>query len=468
MNGTLEITANRVENINQLRGRRVAVLGAARSGVALASLLHLAGADVLVSDIKPRHQLDETIRRLPREVQLETGGHSPAVLESNLITISPGIPLDIPILQEARRRNIPILGEMEIASWFVQAPIVAITGSNGKTTTTSLIGEILKQAYSKVVVAGNIGNPLSAALLETPSPDIVVVEISSFQLETIDVFHPRIAVFTNLSENHLDRYPDYQSYIAAKMRLFDNMHSEDLVIFNQDDALLRKMVDQYPPLQLPVSVKRPLSHGAYWVEDQLHIKWQEVDTALFWENLMLRGPHNRYNIAMAGLVGVVLGIAPQAIKEAVARFRPLPHRLEFVDRVNGVEWINDSKATTVASLAGALRSFDSPIILIAGGKDKGGDFAALRPLLTTRVKAAVLLGQAAERIHKEWQGAVDIHRVTTLKEAVDKAGEMAEPGEVVVLSPGCSSFDMFRDYEDRGEQFKQLVLQRQEAQKQDG
>ena len=465
MNATLEITANKVENINQLKGRRVAVLGAARSGVALASLLHLAGAEVLVSDVKPREQLDDVIRRLPREVSLETGGHSPAVLDTELIAISPGIPPDVPILQEAREKGIPVLGEIEIASWFVQAPIVAVTGSNGKTTTTSLIGEILKTLYRKVVVAGNIGNPLSAALLEMPSPEIVVLEVSSFQLETIDVFHPRIAVFTNLSENHLDRYPDYESYIAAKMHLFDNMNSEDLVIFNQDDTLLRQFIETFPPLQLPVSLKRTLSHGAYWVSDSLYLKWQEIDAALQWETLALKGPHNRYNIAMAALVGVVLGVPTDAIYEAVSRFQPLPHRLEFVARIDDVAWYNDSKATTVASLASALRSFDVPIVLIAGGKDKGGDFAALRPLLTTRVKAAVLLGQAAARIAREWEGAVEIHRAESLEAAVEQAGQLAAPGEVVVLAPGCSSFDMFRDYEDRGDQFKQLVLNRKTVSK---
>ncbi len=459
----LTVTANRVENVQQLKGRRVTVLGAARSGVALASLLHLAGAKVLISDVQPREQLADHLKKLPREVQVETGGHTEAVLESDLIAISPGIPPDVPILQQARERKIPVLGELEIASWFVQVPIIAITGSNGKTTTTGLIGNILKQLYRKVVVAGNIGNPLSEALLEMPSPEIVVLEVSSFQLETIDVFHPRIAVFTNLSVNHLDRYPSFDAYVAAKLRMFDNMNSEDMVIFNQDDALLTRLVDQYPPLQLPVSQEHELSHGAYWRDNTLYLHWQEVNTHLQWETLQLRGPHNRYNIAMAALVGVVLGVSTEAIQQAVADFQPLPHRLEFVGEINGVKWFNDSKATTVASLQVALQSFEEPVVLIAGGKDKGGDFSSLRPLLANTVRAAILIGEAAERIAAEWEGVVPIYRASSLEDAVHTAAHQAAPGDVVLLAPGCSSFDMFRNYEDRGNQFKTLVNQMKQS-----
>lgn len=455
----MNITANRLENIQQLKGRRVAVLGAARSGVALASLLHLAGATVLISDTQPRERLTHHLKKLPHDVQVETNGHTETILQCDLIAISPGVPLNIPILEKARGCNIPILGELEIASWFVQAPIIAITGSNGKTTTTGLIGEILKRLYRKVIVAGNIGNPLSAALLEMPSPEIVVLEVSSFQLETIDVFHPRIAVFTNLSENHLDRYPDFDAYVAAKMRMFDNMNSEDMVIYNQDDPLLTQLVHNYPPLQLPVSQKTRLSHGSYWLDDVLHLHWQEVAAQIRWKSLSLKGPHNRYNIAMAALVGVVLGVSPEAIEEAVANFQPLPHRLEFVAERDGVKWYNDSKATTVASMQTALLSFQDPVVLIAGGKDKGGNFQSLQSLLQQKVRCAILIGEAATRIAREWENVVPIYAVNSLSDAVQTAARCAQKGDVVVLAPGCSSFDMFQNYEDRGNQFKTLVKQ---------
>ncbi len=369
----------------QLDGKRVAVLGAARSGIAVSQLLTRHGASVLLSDVKPAAQLSLPADLLQnKKITLETGKHSKAVLESDIICISPGLPLDIPILKEALRRQIPIVGEIEIASWFCQAPIFAITGSNGKTTTSTLTGRIFKKVHAQTVVAGNIGNPFSESLLQNPTPHYVILEISSFQLETIFSFHPPLAVIMNLTANHLDRYPDFESYAKAKLNILMNMTEQDLLIYNWDDPYLKEQVQHSKPQKVVFSQQPHSFPGIFWRENQLIIHWENKTEVIPLKHYQLRGPHNRYNMMVAALVAYVQRISPQIIAQEISQFEGIEHRLEFVRELHGIAFFNDSKATTVDSLKYALQSFPGNIILIAGGKDKGGDFCEVNDLLKSR------------------------------------------------------------------------------------
>jgi len=460
----LVISENKEQNREQLAGARVAVLGAARSGVALAQLLARHGAQVLLSDIRKAGELNLPVEELHSQgIAVETGGHSDAVLESELICISPGIPLNVPILQQAQQRSIPIAGEIEVAYWFNRAPLIAITGSNGKTTTTTLTGRVLRQKFPQTIVAGNIGAPF-AGLVEKSRPDqFTVLEVSSFQLETIHTFRPQVAVLMNLVANHLDRYPDFSAYARAKLNILKNMTGEDILIYNRDDEYLREALRQVAPQVWQFSLKPHHQPGAYWQEDGVVIQTPQVEKKVSLNGYRLRGPHNRYNMMVATLIGVMKGVPDTDIREAIVRFEGIEHRLEEVRRLEGVLYVNDSKATTVDSLMFALRSFDEPIVLIAGGKDKGGDFRRVNPLLKEKARAVVLIGQAAQRMAEAWDGVVPLHRANSLQEAVRQARHIARPGDVVLLSPACSSFDMFRDYEDRGRQFKEIVRQLPES-----
>ncbi len=457
MGKPLSIQASGPENIRQLQGRRVSVLGAGRSGKEVAQLLHLAGAQVLLSDLRSTEELAASLRDLPDPIAIETGGHSERVLEADLIVTSPGVSLDIPILRQAQQKQIPIAGELEVASWFTTAPIIAITGSNGKTTTTALTGEIFRYQYADVIVGGNIGQPFSGELLKMPRPVFNILEVSSFQLETILTFHPRAAVVTNLSANHLDRYPNFEAYVRAKLNILKNMTADDLLLYNADDAVLYRYLMDIRPARFPFSLEQELEQGAFWQGQTIRIRWQELDERIPIDFMRLRGPHNRYNLLVAAALGILFGVETRWVQQVAETFQGLPHRLEPVGEVNGVRFINDSKATTVQSLTFALQSFEEPIVLIAGGKDKGGDFHAVVPLLRERVRAAILFGQAAPRIQEAWQGQVPLERTTSLEAAVQWAFQRAQPGDVVLLAPACSSFDMFRDYEERGERFRQLV-----------
>jgi UDP-N-acetylmuramoylalanine--D-glutamate ligase len=454
----LEISPDNRENRERLKGAAVAVLGAARSGIGLAGLLANVGARVLLSDQKPRSAVSETLDWLKhRGVQLEFGGHSGKILEVDLICISPGIPPAIPILEQAQQRRIPVLGELEVSSWFCPAPFIGITGSNGKTTTTNLTGEIFKQHFRNVLVGGNIGSPLAQELQCNPYPDIAILEISSFQLETIANFRPHIAVIMNLSPNHLDRYPDYESYVVTKLQIFRNLRETDILLYNADDEFLSRRIADSWPQKIPFSATKVLKTGAYWRENAIHIHWKNEEHHIPVKRTLLRGPHNRYNMAVAALLSVLKGIGSEAITGVLENFPGVEHRLESVRTIEGVQFVNDSKATSVAALGFALQSFYEPIVLIAGGKDKGGDFSELNPLLKEHVRVAVVIGEAARRMREAWKAVVPVHHAATLEEAVNISRELAKSGDVVLFSPACASFDMFRDYEDRGKQFKTIV-----------
>jgi UDP-N-acetylmuramoylalanine--D-glutamate ligase len=445
-------------NRQQIKGKKIAVLGAARSGIAVANLLASSGASVLLSD-----KINQSLLQIPFEnthkqsIEVETGQHSEKILNAELICVSPGIPLTIPILKKAVDKGIPMVGEIEVASWFCESKMSAITGSNGKTTTTTLAGNILKQLYENVTVAGNIGQPFAQSVTTTAPDGIVVLEISSFQLETIFSFHPDIIVMMNLSANHLDRYPDFETYAAAKLNILKNRKTHDIFIYNSDDDFLSKNLSGIKSGKFMFSLKPHKKSGAFWQGDSVMLQFNGKNEQIKLHNYKLRGPHNQYNIMAAVLIGQLMGVSAAGIREAIEDFSGIEHRLEEVRNLNGILFINDSKATTIESLAFALQSFDEKIVLIAGGKDKGGDFKKVLGLLQKKVKTAILIGEASERIRQSWMGVIPITMVENLEQAIGTAREKASQGDVVLLSPACSSFDMFLDYEDRGNQFKNIV-----------
>ncbi len=454
----ISITSNLKNNVEQLAGARVAVLGAARSGVAVSVLMAEAGASVLLSDIKSADLLDLPYKKLSeKNIEVVTGKHPDKILGFDLICISPGIPLTIPVLEKAQDKNIPIVGEIEVASWFCSSPIIAITGSNGKTTTTTLTGEIFKKNYPNTIVAGNIGSPFTDYVLHSTPNGFAILEISSFQLETIVSFHPRTVVFMNLTPNHLDRYPNFTAYAEAKLNILKNLEAEDIIIYNKDDEFLSKSLQNNNCHKMVFSRQAHDQEGAYWKDDTVFINLDNKSEAVPISEYKLLGPHNQYNMTVATLLGTIAKISPEVIASEIAAFPGIEHRLEFVREIQGVRFINDSKATTVDSLAFALQSFQEKIILIAGGKDKGGSYDKINDLLAAKVKHAVLLGNAAEKMEKSWKNVIPSSRVNSLVEAVNAAYQHAGKGDIVLLSPACSSFDMFRDYEDRGEKFKQIV-----------
>ncbi|MBI3596898.1 MAG: UDP-N-acetylmuramoyl-L-alanine--D-glutamate ligase [Nitrospirae bacterium] len=448
----------------EVDGRRVTVVGLGRSGQAATRLLIQRGARVTVTDRRSPAELEGPLTALKEcSVRYQIGGHpETAFQDADLIVMSPGISLEsVEAIQAAKARGVPVIGEIELGFSFAKAPIVAITGTNGKSTTTALTGEILKAAGHRVFIGGNLGRPVCEAVLERTKWDWIVVEVSSFQLETIRTFRPRVAALLNVTPNHLDRYRGLEEYLAAKMRIFENQTADDVAVVNADDPLVLKWADSIRSRRVFISRSprpepgvylnsgRVVSVGASAPSDRVEILRQEA--------IPLQGSHNIENVLAASAVGIVCGCAPDRIREAVKGFKGLEHRLEPVRRRNGVLYVNDSKATTVAALAKALEAFSEPIVLIAGGRDKGGEFSLLRDLIRHRVKLALMIGEARPTLRAAWGDLLPFVEVKSLEEAVERAAREAVSGDVVLLSPACSSFDMFRDFEDRGRRFKEAV-----------
>jgi UDP-N-acetylmuramoylalanine--D-glutamate ligase len=452
-----------------LRGRRILVVGLARSGLATVRFLLRQGAVVSATDSREQPAPEETLRALQDAgCRLCLGEHRHSdFLEADLIVISPGVPSDLGPLQVARSAGKTVVGEMELAWRFLPCPVVAVTGSNGKTTTVTALGAMLDAAGIPHWVGGNIGRPLMDFLLEGLGPDrngrrVIVVEVSSFQLETIQSFRPWIAAWTNLSEDHLDRYPDLEAYAEAKFRIFENQTGQDWAIVPFRDAWLDSRRGRIRSKLLRFGTAEAGAGDLPEIRLEAgRIVWREPgstrDEGYETGRVRLRGVHNLENLMVALAAARLCGAAPQAIQSVLDSFGGLEHRLEFVAQKDGVAFFNDSKATTVESVLRALESFAEPVLLLAGGKDKGLDFAPLREPLSRHVRRLFLFGEAAERMARELAGAAEIERVRDLDEAVRKAWKAARPGEVVLLSPACSSFDMFRDYEERGNRFKRLV-----------
>jgi len=444
---------------SQVSGRRITVLGAARSGIAVAELLHRHGAAVFLSEAASASEKQEAAQRLSRSgIPGEFGGHSDRALEADWLVVSPGIAPGVPILIEARKKSVPILGELEVASWFSRAPIAAVTGSNGKSTVTALVGETFRAAGRPTVVAGNIGQAFSEEVDKTVPEGVAVLEVSSFQLETIHRFHPKVAVFLNLTRDHVNWHGSFEAYGKTKARIFENQKAGDaLVLCGMDGGVIALSKSAKSDKFLFGLSKTEGPHG-FVRNGVLTIRpFDREESILPAGDLGIRGEHNVLNALASALVCRIMGVEPEAIRNAFQSFKGLPHRLEFVLEKDGVRWINDSKGTNVDSVRYALGSFHDPVVLIAGGRDKDSDFTELNDRLRRGVKAVVLIGEAADKMEKAFSGVCPLTRAATLREAVEKARGLAKPGDVVLLSPACASFDMFRNFEDRGDQFKSLV-----------
>ena len=439
-----------------LKGKKVMVLGLARTGSAAARFLVEQGADVLVSDCRKASELrSETAALAGLPVRFFLGGEDPMWLEGvDLLIPSPGVPQENPLLRAAGRRGVEILSEIELACRFIRAPLIAITGTNGKSTTTALVGEMLKAAALNVFVGGNIGAPLIG--FAGGDWDWGVVEVSSFQLEWVEKFRPRIAALLNLTEDHLDRYPDFQVYCAAKERIFAAQNGDDIAVLNRDDPLVWKMRERIR--------SRIVSFGWTPVDEGVHATNEEIvwriagnEERFPLAKAKIQGVHNLENLMAAIAAVKAVGIPADAIQKVIDGFAGLEHRLEFVRQKNGVRYFNDSKGTNVGAVVKSLAGFSAPVLLLAGGVDKGGDYAPLEYEIQRTVKKLILFGAAKEKIRAALGHLTETVVVENLEAAVRDADTSSRPGDVVLLSPACSSFDMFRDYTERGKRFKALV-----------
>jgi UDP-N-acetylmuramoylalanine--D-glutamate ligase len=446
------------------KDKRVLVVGLGKSGVASALFLKAHGAQVTVSDTKSGDDLrNEIPTLLDHGITVETGGHGERTFRGqDLIVVSPGVPVDAPPLVQARALGEMVIGEIELAAQFLPGPIVAITGSNGKTTTTTLTGEILAASGLPTLVGGNIGTP-AISLAERAKPEtVIVLEVSSFQLETIQSFHPKVAVVLNVTPDHLDRHRTLEAYVDAKARIFENQTSEDFAVLNADDPTCVVMAGRTQAQVFWFSRQKEVKQGA-WVRDGAIVfrdglgpeKTVQREIMLVSE-IPLKGAHNLENVLAAVSAGMLMGCAPEKIREAVRDFKAVEHRLEYVATIRGVDYYNDSKATNVDATIKALESFPANIHLILGGKDKGSDYSVLSDLLRQRVKRVYTIGAAAAKIESQIKD-LEVVRAETLENALRKANAAAQPGDVVLLAPACASFDQFKNYEERGRVFKEIV-----------
>lgn len=437
-------------------GLRVTVAGAARSGIAVAELLAGRGADVTLSEA--RDVVPDAERLQARGVQVERGGNREATFtDADLVVLSPGVPPGQPFVAAARERGVPVVGEVELASRWLKGRLIAITGTKGKSTTTTLTGRMLEASGVRALVGGNIGLPLSAQVEDSTPETIHVVEVSSFQLETIDLFHPWVAALVNFSPDHLDRHPAVEAYAAAKARIFENQDDEDWAVVNRDDpaaleiaaaARARRRWFGFEGIEAGVTV----SAGAV-VERSADGDVPLVPVSA----LKVSGRHILADVLAAAAVSRLAGATPEGITQAVAGFTGLPHAMEMVARIGGVSFINDSKATNIASALRSIESVEAGLVPIVGGRYKGGDFRDLREPLRARADAVVAVGEAAGLVEEALADVVPVHRATSMDDAVRCAFGIARPGGAVVLAPACSSFDMFVDYRERGERFKEVV-----------
>jgi len=436
---------------------RVTVAGAARSGLAAAELLARRGAHVTLSD--SRADLPEADRLRGLGITLELGGHTRETFTSSeLVVLSPGVPPEQEAVQAARERGIPVIAEIELASRWLQGRVIAITGTKGKSTTTALTGRMLEAAGFKVTVGGNIGSPLSAQVSESTPDTFHVVETSSFQLEQIDTFHPWIAVMLNFSPDHLDRHPDVAAYGAAKARIFENQNASDFAVINADDPAVLELARRGRATARLFSLAGTINRGTVvedgWIVDR---RPDLAERLVPTDAIHLLGPHLVNDVMAAATVGAIAGVAPAAMTAAVDAFRGLEHAMELVGEIGGVRFVNDSKATNVESALRSIESFDRDLVAIMGGRFKGGDLRLLRDPLKARAKAVVAIGEARPRLKEALSDVVPVEEADTFAAAIDRAYQLAKPSGVVLLAPACSSFDMFRDYAERGRMFKEEV-----------
>ncbi len=446
----------------ELANKRVLVVGLGKSGVASALFLKAHGARVTVSDSKPQDELKEEIPvLLDNGIAVETGGHGERTFQGqDLIVVSPGVPVDAPPLVQARSLGEKVIGEVELAAQVFPGTILAITGSNGKTTTTTLAGEIVAAGGFPTVVGGNIGTPAISLVEGAKRNTVAVLEVSSFQLETIESFRPRIAVVLNVTPDHLDRHRTFAAYRAAKARIFENQTPEDFAVLNTDDRACVELATRTRAQVFWFSRKKEVKQGAFVHSGQILFRDSQGQREIMLvSEIPLKGAHNVENVLAAVCIGALMGCKPEQIRKAVREFTAVEHRLEHVATVRGVEYYNDSKATNVDATIKALESFPANIHLILGGKDKGSDYTVLNELLRARARRVYTIGAAAAKIESQIKGAAEIVHAETLENAIKRASESAQPGDVVLLAPACASFDQFRNYEHRGKVFKEVVAE---------
>jgi len=445
----------------EVKGKKIIVVGLGISGLWAARWACRLGARVTVSEMRRAEEMDPSLLEELEELgaRFEGGGHDErSFLGADLVIVSPGVPADLPALRAAGDRGIPVLGELEVASRFVKAPIIAVTGSNGKSTVTSLLGDILKASGRKVFVGGNIGTPL-ISLAASPEPvDLVVVEVSSFQLDTTRTFSPHISILLNISPDHLDRYEGFEAYVRSKYRIFMNQGRGDYLILNDDDTRLKALSPATRAAVLRYGLEPGQGRDAFCRgEEIVMLRKGRTAAVCSVSDFSLPGDHNLGNLMAAVLAARQVGVAPHDIQAAVSSFKGLPHRMEEVAEIGGVRFFNDSKATNVDAAVKAVTGLGLPIVLIAGGRHKGADYAELTEAACGRVKGAVLLGEAREIMAASFQGKIPVRMARDMEQAVAMAHAWASPGEAVLLSPACASFDMFESYAHRGRLFREAV-----------
>lgn len=439
-------------------GQNVLVIGAARSGIASAEFLAKQGNHVVLTDMK--QPLDIVGLELLGVSFIWGRQPDVAELQPDYIVVSPGVPLTIPPIQYAKVHNIPVIGELELAYCHCSAPFVAITGTNGKTTTTTLTGELLKKTGKNVFVGGNIGVPLIRSVSDFTADDVVVAEVSSFQLETVAAFAPHLALMLNLTPDHLDRHGSIENYLACKANIFAKQTEQDYLILNYDDEMLRPLASQSSGKVLFFSQKHILQEGVYLENEYVMLNVDGIVFSICREDeIAIKGKHNLENAMGAILLAYLSGVSIEDIRSVLMTFPGVEHRLEPVRTINGVQYVNDSKGTNPDSTIKAIEAYKAPIVLILGGYNKGSDFGELAQLVKQRVKQVVVLGETKSMIAEALADAgFDAYvEVNTFEEAVYTAAQLAVPGDVVLLSPACASWDMFKSYEERGELFKQIV-----------
>lgn len=443
----------------QVNGKQVLVVGLGATGLATAQFLHERGAQVTVSEAREESAIlpaMTTLRKLG--IPVETGGHrTEAFLAADLIVVSPGVSPDLPPLRAAAERGREIISEIELAYRHIRTPIIAVTGTNGKTTTVHLMAEIFRNAGKTIFLGGNVGTPLIDYARRDQRAEFIIAEISSFQLEGIRTFRPFISVLLNLQQDHLDRYASYAEYVAAKARIFSNQRKDDYALLNADDADVQKLSASIRATLLSFSADHAVPAGIYLHNHRFCFRAGNREATFAADRLQLKGTHNLHNVMAAMAVSVLCGCGEDAIQHTIDHFTTLHHRLELVLEKNGIRFYNDSKATNVGSVVSALSSLPPPLILIAGGKDKGGAYDPLIPLVREKVKLLVLIGEAKEKMREVLKSSTRVILADSLEDAFNRALREASAGDTILLSPACSSFDMFENYEQRGEAFSALV-----------
>ena len=444
----------------EVGGKKISVIGAARSGIGAAKLIKKLGGIPFVSDFGLKEKLKESLNQLENEnINYEYGGHSDKVYDSDLMIISPGVPNDSAVIQNALRRGIKLISEIEFAYRYCKGKIIAVTGTNGKTTTTSLCGHVFNTCGYKTLVAGNIGVAFSEIVLDVKEGEFVSLEVSSFQLDLIEKFKPAAALILNITPDHLNRYENsLQKYSESKQRIYMNQDEEDFLILNKDNQAVMRSLRDYKSKSFFFSLNEDQQNGCFYSDDNVIFRVNGKETfSCIRSDINIRGEHNLSNAMAVICAAKVFDLENERIIKALETFESVEHRLEMVRQVDGVKYINDSKATNVDSVWYALKSFDEPILLILGGQDKGNDYEQIKNLVLQKVKKIYAIGSSAEKIFNFFHHDVKVEIEKTLEDAVVSSSREAKSGDVVLLSPACASFDMFNNYEHRGKVFKEAV-----------